>query len=239
QIDLAGAHVEDQRTVVDHLRAADPIQLDASLGHAVRRGRRVVLSRSDVESGGQREQGPRNVSKLHAGSPRRPAPPGPNAPGEHYRPTGAMWIPGAAPPRRAMIRAVESTTNDRPPAAVLAAFGLSPGTARPAASGLINRTWHVRSAAGEPLVLQRVNRIFPAAINDDIDALTRHLESRGLTTPRIVPPLRGGTSLRLDGETWRVLTAIDGIARDALDSPAEAREAGRILATFHRAVADF
>ena len=138
-----------------------------------------------------------------------------------------------------MIRAVESTTNDRPPAAVLAAFGLSPEPARPAASGLINRTWHVRSLAGEPLILQRVNTIFPAAVNDDIDALTRHLESRGLVTPRIVPPLEGGSSLELDGEHWRVLTAIDGTARDALESPAEAREAGRILAAFHRAVADF
>ncbi len=138
-----------------------------------------------------------------------------------------------------MIRAVDSTTNDRPPAAVLAAFGLSPNAARRAASGLINRTWHVRSLAGEPLILQRLNPIFPAAINDDIDALTRHLEAKGLTTPRIVPPLEGGTSLTLDGAVWRVLTAIDGVARDALTSADEAREAGRILAVFHRAVADF
>jgi len=140
---------------------------------------------------------------------------------------------------RAMIRAASSPTNDSPPAPVLEAFGLAPDTARPAASGLINRTWHVRSRSGEPLVLQRVNPIFPDAVNDDIDALTRHLASRGLVTPRLVPPIGGGRSFRFDGETWRVLTAIDGVAKDALESAGEAREAGRILATFHRAVADF
>jgi Ser/Thr protein kinase RdoA (MazF antagonist) len=35
-----------------------------------------------------------------------------------------------------------------------------------------------------------------------------------------------------------VLTRIDGVCRDALASPAQAREAGRVLAEFHRAIAD-
>jgi Ser/Thr protein kinase RdoA (MazF antagonist) len=35
-----------------------------------------------------------------------------------------------------------------------------------------------------------------------------------------------------------VLTRIDGVTRDALESPAQAREAGRVLAEFHRAVSD-
>jgi Ser/Thr protein kinase RdoA (MazF antagonist) len=37
---------------------------------------------------------------------------------------------------------------------------------------------------------------------------------------------------------WRVLTRIDGVCRDALDSPAQARAAGRLVAEFHRAVSD-
>jgi aminoglycoside phosphotransferase (APT) family kinase protein len=37
---------------------------------------------------------------------------------------------------------------------------------------------------------------------------------------------------------WRVLTRIQGVSRDALESPAQAREAGRVLAEFHRAVGD-
>ena len=37
---------------------------------------------------------------------------------------------------------------------------------------------------------------------------------------------------------WRVLTRIDGVCRDALETPAQARAAGRIVAEFHRAVGD-
>src|SRR5690606_35055559 len=123
--------------------------------------------------------------------------------------------------------------------AVLAAYGLAPAPVRPAASGLINRTWHVVSDAGEPLVLQRVNAIFPPAVNADIDAVTRHLEARGMTTPRLVPTRSGALWLEHGGFVWRVLTAIDGVSRDALETAEQACEAGRILASFHRAVADF
>lgn len=134
---------------------------------------------------------------------------------------------------------MNDNTIDAPDPAVLRAFGLAPAPVRPAESGLINRTWHVRSEHGEPLVLQRVNAIFRPEVNADIDALTRHLAARGLTTPRLVPTRSGALWLEHGGFTWRVLTAIDGVSRDALDDPELAREAGRILARFHRAVADF
>src|SRR5690606_22438404 len=93
--------------------------------------------------------------------------------------------------------------------------------------------------SGEPLILQRVNPIFPPAVNADIDAVTRHLEARGMTTPRIVPTVAGARWLEHGGFTWRVLTAIDGVTRDALENADQAREAGRILALCHREVADF
>ena len=132
-----------------------------------------------------------------------------------------------------------SSRESRPDAAVLAAFGLADEPVRAAASGLINRTWHVRSTAGEALVLQRVNPIFPPAVNEDIDAVTRHIAARGLRTPRLVPTAGGRPWLEHDGAIWRVLTEIPGITRDALTGPPDAGEAGRALAAFHRAVADF
>ncbi|HET8696426.1 MAG TPA: hypothetical protein VFO94_03005, partial [Gammaproteobacteria bacterium] len=67
-----------------------------------------------------------------------------------------------------------------PDTAVLAAFGLAAEPVRRAASGLINPTWYVRSAAGEPLVLQRVNPIFSPAVNEDIAAVTAHLAAKGV-----------------------------------------------------------
>lgn len=122
---------------------------------------------------------------------------------------------------------------------MLAAFDLAAEPLQPAASGLINGTWHARSVRGEARILQRVNPVFPPQINADIDALTRHLASRGLRTPRIVPTVDGALWLEHAGATWRALTAIEGVTVDALASPAQAREAGRVLAAFHRAVADF
>jgi Ser/Thr protein kinase RdoA (MazF antagonist) len=136
----------------------------------------------------------------------------------------------------AIMRMQGST--DTPDAPVLDAFGLVPESRRPAASGLINRTWHARSTDGRHLVLQRVNPIFPPEINADIDAVTRHLAAHGLPTPRVVPTRHGDLWLTHAGFTWRALTAVEGVTRDALESERQAEEAGRALAAFHRAVSD-
>jgi Ser/Thr protein kinase RdoA (MazF antagonist) len=120
---------------------------------------------------------------------------------------------------------------------VLDAFELEPGPPERAPSGLINATWYVRSRTGTALVLQRVNSIFPAEINLDIDAVTRHLAAKGFATPMLVPR-RDGALWFEHGGIWRVLTRIDGMSRDSLAHPAEALEAGRVLASFHRAVSD-
>ena len=102
-----------------------------------------------------------------------------------------------------------------------------------ATSGLINPTWFVRARDGRELVLQRVNPIFPPEVNVDIEAVTRHLSAKGIETPTLVPSRFGKLWLEHGGDVWRVLTRIDGTTRDALESPAQAREAGRVLAEFH------
>lgn len=125
-----------------------------------------------------------------------------------------------------------------PPRAVLDAFGLAPEPLRRAPSGLINPTWFATSLDGTPLVIQQLSRIFPAAVNEDIAAVTEHLAAKGMLTPRLVPTRQGALWLEHDGDVWRVLTYIDGVSRDAVESPAQARAAGRVLAEFHRAVGD-
>lgn len=125
-----------------------------------------------------------------------------------------------------------------PPAAVLAAFELDLRSLERATSGLINPTWFARSTRGAALVLQRVNPIFSAEVHHDIEAVTSHLAARGFLTPRLVPTRAGELWQEHEGGIWRVLTRIDGICRDALETPAQARAAGRLLAEFHRAVGD-
>jgi Ser/Thr protein kinase RdoA (MazF antagonist) len=136
-----------------------------------------------------------------------------------------------------MTRDSAAPEPNAPDRAVLEAFDLAPAPIERAPSGLINATWYVRSRAGTPLVLQRVNSVFPATINLDIDVVTHHLAAKGLATPMLVPR-RDGTLWLEHAGIWRVLTRVDGISRDALGSPADAREAGRVLADFHRAVSD-
>jgi Ser/Thr protein kinase RdoA (MazF antagonist) len=67
--------------------------------------------------------------------------------------------------------------------------------------------------------------------------VTEHLARKGLLTPRLVPT-RSGALWHEDNGVWRVLTRIEGVCRDALESPAQARAAGSIVAEFHRAVDD-
>jgi Ser/Thr protein kinase RdoA (MazF antagonist) len=126
-----------------------------------------------------------------------------------------------------------------PPSAVLAAYGLVAGSLERATSGLINPTWYARTQRGAGVVLQRLNPIFSAEVNIDIAAVTEHLAQKGLLTPRLVPTAGGALWLEHEGAVWRVLTRIEGVCRDALESPRQARAAGRIVAEFHRAVSDF
>ena len=133
---------------------------------------------------------------------------------------------------------VSDSAAETPDREVLGAFGLAAETLEATTSGLINRTWYVRSTAGDPLVLQRVNAIFAAETNADIDIVTRHLHSRGLVTPLLVPTRSGALWLESGGAVWRVLTRIDGVIHDSTGSPARAAEAGRILGEFHAAVSD-
>jgi Ser/Thr protein kinase RdoA (MazF antagonist) len=131
------------------------------------------------------------------------------------------------------------TLADSPPdPAVLDAFSLASAPLERATSGLINPTWFVRARDGSELVLQRVNPIFPVEVNLDIEAVTRHLASKGIATPTLVKSRYGKLWLEHEGAVWRVLTRIDGVTHDALESPAQAREAGRVLAEFHGALRD-
>lgn len=123
-------------------------------------------------------------------------------------------------------------------APVLAAFGAAGAAVRPLGAGLINQTLLVEGGPRGRFVLQRLHAIFPPEVNDDIDAVTRHLAARGLVTPRIIPAADGRNWTTHDGGTWRALTWVDGVGLERLESPAQAREAGGVLARFHHAVAD-
>ena len=130
-----------------------------------------------------------------------------------------------------------SAERPAPAAEVLSAYAIDPASLRRTGSGLINQTWLARAGSSH-CVLQRVNPVFPAEIHYDIDAVTRHLRAKGLTSPVLIPTRTGALWHAHDGFIWRTMTYVEGTSFEALQSPAQAAEAGRLLASFHHALAD-
>jgi aminoglycoside phosphotransferase (APT) family kinase protein len=120
---------------------------------------------------------------------------------------------------------------------VLSAWNLEGSTVSPLGSGLINHTSLVSSGA-DLYVLQQLNPVFPPGINEDIRVVTAHLRSRGLVAPELLPTTDGRLWVETGGRVYRLMTHVDGVSRNRLSGPAEAREAGALLARFHRALAD-
>lgn len=126
-------------------------------------------------------------------------------------------------------------SDDPIPTVVREAFLLGGARAQPVAIGWINRTLIVDRGA-DRLVVQRLHPTFGGAVNLDVDALTAHLAAKGLTTPRLVRTTDGRAFVEHEG-VWRALTFVEGRTLSSLD-PAHARGAARLLARFHRALAD-
>jgi len=144
-------------------------------------------------------------------------------------------------PRGVARSRYDAAVTDRPapPAAVLDAYAIEPASIEALTGGLINASYAVRQTAGEPGVLQRVNPIFPPSVHDDIEAITRHLEARGVPTPRLVPTHTGALYCNVDGCIWRLLTRIEGESHEIITGADMASEAGRVLGLFHATLADF
>ena len=112
---------------------------------------------------------------------------------------------------------------------------LDGGTIGPLGSGLINETFLVEHGE-ERFVLQRVNKIFDPLIHDNIVAVTEHLEACGMATPRLVRSKQGDSYITLEDGVWRLMTHVEGVSIDVVDSPGQARSAGQLVGRFHSAL---
>lgn len=124
------------------------------------------------------------------------------------------------------------------PKRVLDAYALDEGSLEAVTIGLVNRTWFARTHAGTRVVLQRLHPAFAGSVNEDIDVLTRHLASRGLTTPRLVRANDGASFVEADG-VYRVITYLDGVTHHVVSTPHIARAAGALVARVHAALDGF
>jgi Ser/Thr protein kinase RdoA (MazF antagonist) len=125
-----------------------------------------------------------------------------------------------------------------PPAEVLAAWGLGAAEIAALAGGLIHATYVARTGGAPVAVIQRLHPVFGPQINLDIEAVTAHLASRGLTTPRLVRTLDGRAWLEHAGQIWRVLSWVEGATLHRVPDPSWAEAGGVLIGRFHRGVAD-
>lgn len=131
------------------------------------------------------------------------------------------------------------TSEPQPPQSIIEQYDLDPESIQRIDVGLINRSFSVRRRTGDDAILQRVNSIFPATVNDDIDAITKHLWSKSLATPLLIPSQHGSRCVRHEDGIWRLLSRVPGETHESLHTDAEAAEAGRVLGAFHQALGDF
>ena len=104
--------------------------------------------------------------------------------------------------------------------------------------GLINHTWLIGSPTQG--VLQWVNPIFNPRVHDDIDALTTHLERKGLITTKLLPNKSGQHYIAdPEGGYWRILSFIPGLTFDTIQDVDHAFAAELSLVNFHNALSDF
>ena len=115
-------------------------------------------------------------------------------------------------------------------------FNIDAIEAEPLGSGLINHTWIVRTARKERFVLQRLHSMFPTSINEDIEVVTAHLEKHGFVTPRLLRTGDGELWVEDESGVWRMMTFVDGLSLNALESADQAMEAGALLGRFHEAI---
>lgn len=125
-----------------------------------------------------------------------------------------------------------------PPPHVLARWtALSGREARPLVGGLINQTFVVDGATGR-VVVQKLHKVFAGSVNVDIDAITGHLQRKGLVTPRLVRADDGALWVEDGADVWRVLTYVSGKSVDRVTSPRQAEEGAALVGRFHVALAD-
>ena len=103
--------------------------------------------------------------------------------------------------------------------------------------GLINDTYD-----GDGIwIVQRVNPIFGAGVNDDIAALVPLLQSKGIPVPQLCRSKTGqyaieGKDYGLAAGNYRIMTKLTGVAHARVDDIAKIRALAQMLAAFHTAL---
>ena len=119
---------------------------------------------------------------------------------------------------------------------VLESWGLQLVSFQVLEAGLINKSFRVDVSDGRTFVLQKISDRFSAGVTKKIHRLTRYLESSGLKTFRVLEGKTGQLIETYKGESWRLLSFLEGFSPSRVQTNLQASEAGALLARFHLAL---
>ena len=122
---------------------------------------------------------------------------------------------------------------------IAGAWGWRGAVLAPLAGGLINATYAVHVDDQPVAVLQRLHHVFGAEVNTDIDAVTTHLATQGMATPRLLRTAHDARWVEHEGRIWRALSWQPGQAVASVASPEWAACGGELVARYHSALAGF
>jgi Ser/Thr protein kinase RdoA (MazF antagonist) len=123
------------------------------------------------------------------------------------------------------------------PEAVLSEYGIRADSIESLSFGHIHGTYKVH-AQGADSILQWVNPIFGPQVMEDIEAVTAHLREKGVPAFEVLKTKAGGLSVPDERGFWRLLSYLPGETFLHVGPPQVAREAGRVLGEFHKALED-
>ena len=105
--------------------------------------------------------------------------------------------------------------------------------------GLINQSWRA-SMPEQDYVVQRVHGDFAPGIHENMQAVSRHLESRGVSVSKLVETDQGALfSDRGEGGRWRLMKKLPGVSFRKCRGADQARSAGALVASFHCGLMDW
>ena len=113
-----------------------------------------------------------------------------------------------------------------PNRSILDQWNISEAVAPAVDGGLINDTFIVGSPPSA--VLQRVNPIFGPDVHFDIEAITSHLSSQGVSTPLLIRTQSGKLCVPTDSGAWRLLSYLPGTTIHSISSLQQAASAATV-----------
>ena len=118
-------------------------------------------------------------------------------------------------------------------------WGIQTDAINKLSGGNINETY----AVADGYILQWLNPIFGAAVNEDIAALVPVLIEHGVPVPHLLPTKKGdlwitGENIGAKPGVWRLMNKLPGKALMAVENIDQIRNLATMLAQFHLALAE-